>query len=101
MLLLWAVYFLFLLLKTLLFSLNIKSAEIPFVAFLTLNQWILPFGLWMAIVRKEIFKPVGIYKCPICGLEKTGITDHIRGKHGEKALNSQEVRSFLESEEIV
>ncbi|MFH0725681.1 MAG: archaeosortase/exosortase family protein [Pseudomonadota bacterium] len=99
--LLWIVYFLFLLHKILLFSLNIKPAEIFFIALILINQWVLPFGLWIAIVRKEIFKPVGIYKCPICGVEKQGIIHHIRANHGGNALSSPAVQDFLKKEGVV
>ncbi|MDY6905449.1 MAG: exosortase H [Thermodesulfobacteriota bacterium] len=69
----------------------------PFVALIIINQWILPFLLWIAIVRKEIFKngkkatPV----CPLCGEEKTGLADHIRAKHGERALNDPQMKAAL------
>jgi hypothetical protein len=80
--------------------LNIKPAEIPFIALILINQWILPFGLWIAIVRKEIFKPGGIYKCPICGAEKRGIIEHIRTKHGEIALGSKDIQGFIKNEGV-
>lgn len=98
---LWVVYLLFLLHKILLFSLNIKPAGIPYTALILINQWIFPFALWIAVIRKEIFKPGGIYKCPICGSEKSGIIDHIRAKHGEKALGSHTVQAFLKNEKIL
>jgi exosortase H (IPTLxxWG-CTERM-specific) len=96
--LLWAVFFLFLLHKILLFTMGIKPFEIPFVALVLINQWVLPFVLWVVIVHKDIFKPVGIYKCPICGAEKQGIMDHIRAKHGEEVLKSPRIQDFLENE---
>jgi hypothetical protein len=98
---LWAVYFIFLLSRVLLLSLNIKPLETPFISLILINQWILPFALWIAIVRKEIFKPSDIYECPLCGSEKSGIIDHIRAKHGENALKAPTVQAFLRGEEII
>lgn len=77
------------------FDFHMRYAFRPFVALIIINQWILPFGLWLFIVRKEIFKRKGIYVCPICGEEKVGILDHIKAKHGTRALETTAVKALL------
>ncbi len=83
LLVLSATYLFFLLQKTAFLSTQNTSSVVPFVVSVLLNQWVLPFSLWLVIVRKEIFFPRGIKFCPICGERKTGLKDHIRAKHGE------------------
>ena len=71
------------------------ALEIMFAAQI-INQYFLPFGLWLAFTYKDVFKSAGAYICPICGAEKVGIVEHIRVKHGEKALEDERVRAMLE-----
>ena len=61
-----------------------------------INQYFLPFGLWIAFTYKDIFKRKGIFVCPICGEEKAGIIDHIKAKHGEDALKDKRVKAMIE-----
>ena len=61
------------------------------------NQYFLPFGLWLAFTYKDVFKRAGAYVCPICGEGKVGIVEHIRAKHGEKALEDERVKTMLEA----
>jgi exosortase H (IPTLxxWG-CTERM-specific) len=60
------------------------------------NQYFLPFGLWLAFSYADVFRRAGTYICPICGEEKVGIVEHIRAKHGEKALEDERVKAVLE-----
>ena len=60
------------------------------------NQYFLPFGLWLVFVYADVFKRAGAHICPICGEEKVGIVEHIRVKHGEKALEREDVKAMLE-----
>jgi exosortase H (IPTLxxWG-CTERM-specific) len=62
-----------------------------------IGQYVLPFGLWLAFTYKDVFKRAGTYICPICGAEKVGIVEHIRVKHGEKALEDAKVKAMLEA----
>jgi exosortase H (IPTLxxWG-CTERM-specific) len=62
-----------------------------------INQYFLPFGLWLAFTYKDIFKRAGTYICPICGAEKVGIVEHIKVKHGDKALEDERVKAMLEA----
>ena len=71
------------------------ALEIMFAAQI-INQYFLPFGLWLAFTYKDVFKSAGAYICPICGAEKVGIVEHIRVKHGEKALEDERVKALLE-----
>jgi len=73
------------------------ALEIMFAAQI-INQYFLPFGLWLAFTYKDVFKRVGTYTCPICGAEKVGIVEHIRVKHGEKALEDERVKAMLEGQ---
>ena len=38
------------------------------------------------------------YICSICGEEVVGIEEHVRKKHGKKALKKEEVKTVLELE---
>jgi hypothetical protein len=89
------VHFFFRLFQVLFLQFKISFAFRPFVALIIINQWILPFALWLFFVRKELFKKKTTV-CPICGEEKFGIVDHIRGKHGEDAFNRKDVKALLE-----
>jgi|GEM_PF-700106 len=60
------------------------------------GQYFLPFGLWLAFTYKDVFKPAGTCICPICGKEVVGIEEHVRKKHGKKALKKEEVKALLE-----
>ena len=73
------------------------ALEITF-AVQIINQYFLPFGLWLAFAYKDVFKRAGAYICPICGAEKVGIVEHIRVKHGEKALEDERVKAMLEAQ---
>ena len=70
------------------------ALEITF-AVQIINQYFLPFGLWLAFAYKDVFKRAGTYTCPICGAEKVGIVEHIRVKHGKKALEDERVKAML------
>ena len=65
-----------------------------------INQYFLPFGLWIAFTYKDIFKARGMFTCPICGEEKAGIMQHIKAKHGEDALKDERVMPLLEKLEL-
>jgi uncharacterized Zn finger protein (UPF0148 family) len=43
-----------------------------------------------------VFRRAGTHICPICGEERVGIVEHIRVKHGEKALEREDVKAMLE-----
>ena len=60
------------------------------------NQYFLPFGLWLVFSYADVFRRTGAHICPICGEEKVGIMEHIRAKHGEKALEREDVKAMLE-----
>ena len=61
------------------------------------NQYFLPFGLWLAFTYKDVFRRAGAYVCPICGEEKVGIVEHVRVKHGGKALEDERVKAMIEA----
>jgi exosortase H (IPTLxxWG-CTERM-specific) len=61
------------------------------------NQYFLPFGLWLAFSYADVFRRAGAHICPICGEEKVGIVEHIRVKHGEEALEREDVKAMLEA----
>lgn len=63
-----------------------------------INQYFLPFALWVAFTYKDVFKRAGTQICPICGEEVIGIKEHVRKKHGKKALKKKEVKAVLEME---
>ena len=65
------------------------------------NQYLLPFGLWLAFIYADLFKRAGTYTCPICGEEKVGIVEHIKAKHGERALERDDVREMLEAHKLI
>jgi hypothetical protein len=63
---------------------------------------LLPFLLLILAVQGKVenlwASPVMIASpgvCPICGKERTGLIDHIRSVHGEKALKKRHVRRQL------
>jgi hypothetical protein len=58
----------------------------PFIALIVINEWILPFALWLAIVWKAVFKASGIHTCPVCGKQVKGLEDHVGAVHGNAAL---------------
>ena len=62
-----------------------------------INQYFLPFGLWLAFTYKDVFRRAGAYICPICGEGKVGIVEHIKAKHGEEALEDERVKAMLEA----
>jgi len=47
--------FLFRLHQVLFLELHARSALLPFVALLIINQWVLPFAFWLALVSRELF----------------------------------------------
>ncbi len=61
------------------------------------NQYFLPFGLWLVFSYADVFRRAGAHICPICGEEKVGIVEHIRVKHGEKALEREDVKTMLDA----
>jgi exosortase H (IPTLxxWG-CTERM-specific) len=81
--LLCTTHFLFRLHQVLFLDFHVSWAFRPFVASIIIDQWILPFGLWLFMARNELFKRQGRYICPVCGEEKAGILDHIKAKHEE------------------
>jgi len=86
-------YFFFRLFYSLFIDLHIKIAGKPFIALIILNQWVLPFALWLFLIRNALFKRKDRFVCPICGQEKTGLAAHIKAKHGEAALKTLQNRS--------
>lgn len=63
---------------------------------------LLPFLLLLLAVQgrvEELWSPLVLTisprVCPICGKERTGLIEHIRTTHGEKALKSWRVRRYL------
>jgi exosortase H (IPTLxxWG-CTERM-specific) len=85
LLILCCVYFLFRFHYALFINFHIKYAKSPFIALIILNEWLIPFALWLYFVRNELFTKKSVV-CPICGIEKVGLADHIRAKHGEHML---------------
>jgi len=73
------------------------ALEIMF-ALQIINQYFLPFALWLAFTYKDVFRRAGASICPICGAEKVGIVEHIRVKHGEKALEDERVKAMVEAQ---
>ena len=67
-------------------------AKGPFVALIIINQWVLPFGLWLFLARNALFKSRNRYICPICGEEKKGLIEHIKAKHGE--VHPKDLKGF-------
>ena len=72
------------------------ALEIMYAAQIS-NQYFLPFGLWLAFSYTDVFRRAGARICPICGEEKVGIVEHIRVKHGENALEREDVKAMLET----
>jgi hypothetical protein len=97
--LMWG-HFFFRLFQVFYFGYRLQFALRPFVGFIILNQWVLPFALWLAIFRKELFKRKGIYVCPFCGKQKIGILQHIKAKHGTVALKNRKIQLLLTEIEI-
>ncbi|MDY6824136.1 MAG: exosortase H [Thermodesulfobacteriota bacterium] len=95
---LMAMHLLFRFHEALYYNAQHPAAMAPFVALIIINQWILPFLLWIAIVRREIFKngKMPPQACPICGARKTGLLDHIQAKHGKHTLNDPRVKALLD-----
>jgi exosortase H (IPTLxxWG-CTERM-specific) len=83
-------HFLFRLHYSLFINLHIKAAGTPFIALIILNQWILPFVLWLFLVRNALFKRSDRFICPVCGEEKAGLVAHMRAKHGETVAEEWE-----------
>ncbi|MEW6218763.1 MAG: exosortase H, partial [Thermodesulfobacteriota bacterium] len=92
-----ACHFLFRLTQALYFQVGLREALSPFVALVIINQWVLPFGLWLWLARREVFRPPGIPLCPICGAEDWQIRDHIRIRHPRQYDTSPEVQALLGS----
>jgi exosortase H (IPTLxxWG-CTERM-specific) len=46
-----------------------------------LNTYLLPFVLWLILVRRDVFNIPQIPVCPYCGARKIGLEQHIRAKH--------------------
>lgn len=86
-------HFLFRLHYALFVDLHLKSAMRPFIALIIINQWVLPFGLWLYMVRHELFRQKSRFICPICGEKKKGLAAHIKARHGEVALHKLQNRS--------
>lgn len=63
-----------------------------------INQYFLPFALWVAFTYRDVFKRARTHICPICGEEVVGMEEHVRKKHGKKALKKEEVKAVLELE---
>jgi len=68
----------------------------PFFAFVAINELVLPFGLWLTVVGKEIFVSMGIYTCPLCGKPVKGLYQHVTAKHGRTALKDKRVQTVLD-----
>jgi len=81
-------HFLFRLHQVLYIDMHLQPAKMPYVALIIFNQWVLPFVLWLLMIRNALFKNQALHICPICGEEKKGIVDHILSKHGESALRN-------------
>jgi exosortase H (IPTLxxWG-CTERM-specific) len=84
-----AVHFLFRLSDVLFNEFHLRDAFRPFVALVILNQWGLPFLLWLLLMRDSLFARRGVFTCPICGRQKRGMLDHIRAKHPDQASGWQ------------
>ena len=65
------------------------------------NQYLLPFGLWLAFTYADLFKRAGTCTCPICGEEKVGIIEHIKAKHGKSALERKDVEEMLNAHKLI
>ena len=89
-------HFLFRLNQALYVDFHINYAMRPFVALIIINQWILPFGLWLFFARNALFKRRDRYICPICGAEKKGLIEHMKAKHGYEMKQ----KTLQESEKI-
>ncbi len=55
---------------------------------LILNTYLLPFVLWLAMTRKDLFDILQIPVCPYCGARKIGMAQHILAKHKGQPLPS-------------
>jgi len=60
------------------------------VTLFALTAYLIPFLLWLLIKYYRRTE----YKCPLCGVVRAGILEHIEAKHGETALKLQEVREL-------
>ncbi len=68
----------------------------------------LPFLIWFAFSWQDVIgtrpetkvKTTGrkkhVYECPICGIRKAGVIEHIKAVHGTDAIKDKEVLKFLE-----
>jgi hypothetical protein len=55
LIILWVSYFLFKLHQALYLDFHVRYAFRPFIALIIVNQWFLPFALWLFFVRHELF----------------------------------------------
>jgi hypothetical protein len=83
------VHFLFRLCEVLCKDFHLQHAFRPLIALVIVNQWGLPFLLWILLMRGSLFARQGVFTCPICGRQKIGILDHIRAKHPDQAYGWQ------------
>ncbi len=90
-----AMHLVFTLFRIFFFSFHVRQSFWLITAMIILHQWVLPFALWLFLIRKEIFKRKGIFTCPVCGAEKVGIIQHIKAKHGAGALKDKRVMFLL------
>jgi exosortase H (IPTLxxWG-CTERM-specific) len=51
-----------------------------------MNTYLLPFVLWLVMVRRDLFHIPEIPVCPYCGARKIGLEQHIRAKHPGKPI---------------
>lgn len=94
--LLSAMHLVFIFFQVLFFNFYVRQAFWLITAMIIVHQWVLPFALWLFLIRKEIFKAGGIHICPVCGEEKVGIIQHIKAKHGnKKTWFSEYLNKFL------
>ena len=68
----------------------------------------LPFIIWFAFSWQEVIgarskeqvetkeKRKRVYECPLCGIQKVGIIEHIKAVHGKEALRDEKVLKFIE-----
>jgi hypothetical protein len=63
------------------------SATVKLAAgLLILNTYLLPFALWLIMVRRDVFPLSEVPVCPYCGKRKIGLEHHIRAKHRGQRL---------------
>jgi hypothetical protein len=61
---------------------HVGQAFIPFITLIIFNEWVLPFVLWLILIQRDIFPKSPLSVCPICGVEKIGLSQHMEAKHG-------------------